>query len=143
MPARLLRGLGGEFLKRILTRLFDRNRKGDKKMIPRDAVDLEDFKRMERGLPPRPKPKVVKPEPEPPVVPDRIRFENIPDKEIRDFAARRHSVRNSSGTIFCGYNFYLEFTDNKSISGWIDEGTLEQLKKRIPQERIDLLRKIG
>ncbi len=111
--------------------------------IPRDAVSLEDFERMDRGLSPRPKPKVVRPEPEPPVVEDRIRFEDIPDEEIRDFSARGRSVQNEDGAHFTGFVFYLEFTSGKTIQGWLPEGEFYQLKRRIPKERTDLFNKIG
>ena len=112
-------------------------------MIPRDTVDLEDFKRMERGLAPRPKPKINIPEPEPPVVPDEVKFDSIPDEEIRDFAARSRSVRNKDGAHFTGYSFYLEFTNGKTIQGWLPENEFQKLKARIPRDRTDLLSKIG
>ena len=112
-------------------------------VIPRDAVDLEDWERMERGLPPRPKPKVVRKPPTPPVLADEIKIQNIPNKEIRDLSARMRSERGPDGEIFCGWKVWIEFTDNKSLSGWMNEWTLGEFKKRIPPERRDLFDKIA
>lgn len=112
-------------------------------VIPIDAVDLEDFKRMDRGLPPRPKPKINIPEPDPPIVEDRMKFEDIPNQEIRDFNARRRSVKNKDGVIFTGYVFYLEFQSGKKLQGWLPENEFLKLKARIPESRTDLLNKIG
>ncbi len=111
--------------------------------IPRNAMSMENYKRWERDLPLRKEPKVIRPEPELPVVPDEVKFDSIPDEEIRDFTARSRSVRNKDGAHFTGYSFYLEFTNGKTVQGWLPEGEFRKLKARIPRERIDLLNKIG
>ena len=41
-------------------------------MIPKDAIPLDDWERMQKGLPPRPEKKIVRVEPEFPKVENRI-----------------------------------------------------------------------
>lgn len=112
-------------------------------MIPKDAMSMENYKRWERDLPLLKEPKPKHEEPAFPVVADEIKFQDIPDKEIRNFSARRRSERCPTGQIFCGWSVLVEFTDGKSITGWMGEAGFEQLKRRIPKERTDLLGKIG
>jgi hypothetical protein len=109
----------------------------------KEAISLANFERAERGLPPIREPKVVRPEPVEPIVSDRIRFEDIPDLEIKDFSARGRAVKNEDGMRFTGFVFYLEFTGGKKVQGWLPEGEFQKLKARIPKERTDLLNKIA
>ena len=110
--------------------------------IPRDAISLDNFERQERGLPPRKNAQVSRPEPEPPEVEGQVKLEDIPNGEIKDFSARSRSVRNEQGMRFTGFDVYIQFSDKTEVSGWILEGPFQQLKARIPKERIDLLQKI-
>ncbi|HUV58521.1 MAG TPA: hypothetical protein VMW09_00220 [Desulfatiglandales bacterium] len=109
----------------------------------KDAVSLENFERMERGLPPTPRPKVVRTEPEKPKVENEIRFKDIPEGEIFEFSARNCTYKNSEGTRFTGYTIYLEMRDGNIIEGWLDEGNFQKLKLRLQAERPDLLSKIA
>ena len=115
-------------------------------MIPRDAVELEDWKLADQGLPVPKKPKVVRPDPEPPHVPNQLKFEDIPQGEIRDISARgrslKNAVRNAEGQIFVGMDVSVAVGD-KVFEGWMAEKDFLLLKRRIPPERIDLLQKIG
>jgi hypothetical protein len=112
--------------------------------IPRDAMGMDNYKRWERGLPLEKEVKhAPRPEPQPPFVPDQLKFEEIPDQEIKDFSARGRSVKNKDGVRSTGYSFYLEFTNGKIIQGWLPEGEFQKLKARIPKDRTDLLNKIG
>jgi len=111
--------------------------------LPRDAIELEDFQLIEKGFPPRSRVKVRKPEPEPPHVLDRVKFESIPLSPIVDFEARGRAVKNDEGMMFTGFNFSVTFEGGEIISGWLPENEFLQLKKRIPPGRIDLLQKIG
>jgi len=96
--------------------------------IPREAIDKADFDRMERGLPPRPKPKIIRPEPKFPVVPNRIEFLKLPlEKLIRIEAIRRRVIRNEEGVSFLGYDIQIEVRDGKPLQGWIEEGDLVRL----------------
>jgi hypothetical protein len=102
------------------------------------------YKRWLRDLPLQKEVKMIRPpEPEPPVVPDRIKFEDIPDQEISDFNARGRTVKNKDGARFTGYTFFVEFTNKKTLSGWLPESEFLKLKARIPRNRVDLLGNIG
>ncbi len=114
-------------------------------MTLREAIPLEDFERMEKGLPPLPKKKEIRPDPEPPMVENRIEFESIPlDKAVRLTRVREHSQRNKDGVIFIGYDIELELKDSRPLQGWVDEGTLIKLIPLI-RERTDqaILHSVG
>jgi len=72
--------------------------------IMQEAMSREDWDRSEKGLPPVPKQKINKPEPERPRVENEIKFNDIP---INDFVeleyARRKTVKNIQGVSFIGY----------------------------------------
>ena len=107
--------------------------------IPRDAIPLEDFLRMQKGLPPRPEKKIVRVEPEFPKVENRIEFESIPlDKVVRINAIRKNALRNKEGVIFIGYDVEIELKDSKPLQGWIEEGCLRKLIPLI-REKTDQL----
>ena len=110
-----------------------------------EAILKTDFDRQERGLPPIPKVKVVREEPERPIVPDEITFADIPQGEIFEFSARlRHpTIRNEAGMLFTGYDTYVECRDGTVKQGWMIEGQFQLLKQRLQVERPDLLSKIG
>lgn len=94
-------------------------------VIPRDAVDLEDFERAERGLAPLPKKKIIRQVAEFPKVENQIKFQSIPlAKVVRIEAIRRNTVKNKDGAHFIGYNIEIEMKDSKSLQGWIMEGDL-------------------
>ena len=105
---------------------------------------IKNFKRWDRGLPLEPEPKPApRPEPEAPIVADRIKFEDIPNLEIRDFGARSRTVKNAQSARFTGWNFYVEFINGKKIQGWLPPDEFQKLKARIPKDRVDLLGKIA
>jgi len=112
-------------------------------MIPREAVSKEDFDRQERGLPPRAKPKIVKPEPVPPTVEGQISFADIPEGEIFEFNARSCTFKNKEGVRFTGYNLFLESRAGKVVEAWMPEGEFMKLKLKIQVEKPELLKKIG
>ena len=96
--------------------------------IPREAIDLEDWKRMDKGLPPRKKAKVVISEPKNPVVANQINFVEIPlDKVVRLEAVRRNVIKNDDGVRFLGYDLIIQMKDSKSKNGWMVEGDLMKL----------------
>ena len=114
-------------------------------MIPKDAIPLEEFERMEQGLPPRPKKKVIRPEPEFPRVENRIEFVDIPlEKLVRIEGIRKNILKNSEGVRFIGFDIELELKDSKPLTGWILEGDLYQLLPFV-REKTDqvLLHSIG
>ncbi len=98
--------------------------------IPRDAIPLEDFERMEQGLPPRPKKIVVRPEPEMPKIENQINFADIPiEKLLRIQAVKKRIVKNWEGVRFIGYDAIIELREGKPLTGWFQEGTMEQLRR--------------
>ena len=112
-------------------------------MIPTEAILKEDFDRVEKGLPPVAKPKIIREEPERPTVPDEIKFADIPEDEIFEFSARGHTFKNEAGTRFTGYNIYLETRKGKAIEAWMPEGEFHKLRLRIQVEAPHLLLNIG
>jgi hypothetical protein len=103
-----------------------------------EAMPLEDFERMEKGLPPRPKKQVVIPEPEPPVVDNQIYFKNFPaNKEIIKIEGRRRSVKNKDGMTFIGYDLVVIFRDESSISGWAPEEDFQKIRRAARAGNID------
>lgn len=113
-------------------------------VIPRDAIAIEDWELLQKGLP-VPKKKVKpRPDPSPPVVENELKFTDIPDGEIRDIFARLHrpAVRNESGVVFTGYDVEVVI-DQQTYSGWMGEGDFLKLKMKIPLKRVDLLQKCG
>ena len=48
-------------------------------VIPRDTVTLENFERMEKGLPPIKEEKPIRVDPDLPEIPNRLEFAQIPD----------------------------------------------------------------
>jgi len=111
--------------------------------IQKEAISLEDFRRKEKGLPPKPKQKRKIVELTPPVVSDQITYADIPETEIFEFSARRRVEKNKDSVHFTGYSTYIEFRDKTFVSGWLDEGNFQKLRLRIQAERPDLLNKIG
>jgi len=113
--------------------------------IPRDAIPLEGFERMQKGLPPRPEKKIVRVEPEFPKFENRIEFEKLPlDKLARITGIRKNVLRNKDGVHFIGYDIEIEVKDSKPIQGWIGEGDLIRLIPFV-REKTDqaLLHSIG
>jgi len=111
-------------------------------MGPRTAMSKEDFDRSEKGLNPRARVVVVRPEPEPPKVENLKTIADVPEgEEIEDVGQRMVSQKNKDGVRFCGYDIYLKFKSGKALSGWMDEGNWAKVKKRIPIERLDLIKK--
>ena len=112
--------------------------------LPKEVMTMQNYRRWERNLPLEKEVKMIRPpEPEAPKVPDQIRFQDIPDQEIKDFGARSKMHKNKDGARFTGWNFYVEFTNGKKVQGWMGEGEFAKLKARIPRERTDLLSKIA
>ena len=109
--------------------------------IPRDVMTEEDFGRWERGLPPRRVVKVKREDPVPPEVPNQIK--ELPEEEVKDIGVARHNVQNADGVRFMGYDIFLAFQNEETLEGWLPESEFELLKRRIPPERTDLLRKMS
>jgi len=94
--------------------------------LPQDMMTKEDWDRMERGLPPR-KPVVIKrPDPEPPVVEDLIKFEDIPLNDFNELAyANIKTIKNADGVNFIFYDVKIILSSTA------------QLKRRPGRPRLD------
>ena len=116
-------------------------------VIPRDTVDggdKEEFEFYLRTGRPYPKPKQEpRPEPIPPVVKNQIHFKDIPDGPVFDIEARMKNHRNATGVSFVGRDVRVQFEGGRLVEGWLSEGDFLELRKRIPSDRIDLLKKIS
>ena len=104
--------------------------------IPRDAIPLDDFLRMEKGLPPKPKEKIVRPEPEPPRIENLLEFSKLEaDKIKRIFAiSQPERLRNKDGVIFIYYRIQLEMLDGSLLAGKMLEGDAIRVR-RLPWVR--------
>jgi len=103
-----------------------------------EAMPLKDFERMEQGLPPRPKKKVIMPEHEPPVVENQIYFKDFPaNKEMIKINARMRSVQNKEGVRFTGFDLFVSFRDKTEISGWVSDGDFQKIKLLARASNID------
>jgi hypothetical protein len=96
--------------------------------IMKEAVPLDEWERMDKGLSSKPKMKVLKPDPEPPEVPNRIEFKSINlNKVIQIEAVRKNIVKNEEGMRFIGFDVSIEVKDSGPLRGWILEGDLRKL----------------
>lgn len=102
----------------------------------REAIDKEDFDRIDKGLPPRPKPKVNIPEPDPPEVPDQIKVEDVPKEKFVGLAGvRKRVVSNAEGVRFMGFDVSID-VEGKTLNGWMAEKDLRDLMQTF-KEKID------
>ena len=93
-----------------------------------EAIDKADWDRLEKGLPMRPKKKVVMPEPDPPEVPDQIFLEDVLKEKFKTLAgARKRVVRNAEGVMFMGFDVSIDLEDGKRMDGWMSEADIRKL----------------
>lgn len=120
--------------------------------LMQEAMDKEDWERMDKGLPPLPKKKVVKPEPKFPKIENQIAFVDIPlDRFEKLISARRKVIKNDEGVQFVGMDLVIELkkgagrpakSDNpelssRTITGWMIEADWYKLYRHI-REKIDI-----
>jgi hypothetical protein len=115
--------------------------KGEKKMaypgLMNKMICREDFERMEKGLPPRPKQKVIIPEPEPPVIENQIFLKDFQKKEIVNVDGHARAVKNKDGVRFTGFDLMITFQDKAVISGWLSDGDFQRMKALTRGSKID------
>jgi hypothetical protein len=112
-------------------------------VLRRESMTEANYQRWERGLPPIKETQPKKEDPALPIVTGQLRLDDIPNEPMRDIGVRRHNVKNEEGMRFIGYDLCLVFEGGESVEGWLLEADFEQLKRRIPQERSDLLKKVS
>ncbi len=125
-----------------------------------EAMDLQDWERQDKGLPPLPKKKIVRKPIEMPEVENLLKFKDVPlDRFEKLVSARRNTIKNAEGARFIGYDVIITLKGNKkpgrpltlkegeepqkleskTISGWMQEGEWLELYRHI-RDRIDLSR---
>src|SRR3989304_1769024 len=127
-----------------------------------EAIDRETWEKIQKGIPVKPKPKIERPEPEFPVVPDLLKFEDIPMADFDDLeSAGRRVIQNNEGVHFNGFDVRIILTpdaqakrkpgrpkvhkedeitetvkESKVLTGWMIEGDFQKFH-RIVRERIN------
>jgi len=97
--------------------------------ILNEAVLREDWERAQKGLPPLPKKKVVRPEPEFPEIQNRILFENVElTPGLKLLVKQRDNLKNSEGVILTGFKVAIEIEPGKVQQGWLGDGDLNKLR---------------
>ena len=91
--------------------------------IMQEAVDQEEYDRMEKGLPPKKRTKSEPPAPKPPDIKSVVLYADITEeikKKLAGIKAARKNYRNDDGVRFIGYEVGLTFNDKSSVTGWMD-----------------------
>lgn len=101
--------------------------------IMREAIDKEDFDRKEKGLSPRPKKKIVMPDPEAPMVEKRMTIKDIPIEDLMSFTEEKKTVSNREGVKFIGFDVIIRLRDKKPLLGWMAEKDVLQLRQLVPR----------
>ncbi len=124
--------------------------------IMQEAIPLEDFNRMQKGLPPLKKKVIKKPEPEKPDIKNEIKFEDIPvDSFVELEYAKRNTLMNKDGVCFIGFDVSIRLgaqavlkrkpgrppkikepvSDEPGVlRGWMDEGNFFTLMRHFRQK---------
>ena len=110
--------------------------------IMQEAIDKEDWERMDKGLPPIPKPKIKMPIPSIPNIENQIKLDDIPIERIEfgGISFCRKAIENKEGYKFMGYEISIilkrkqgrpkeDGKDDKPISGWISEPDFLKLRQ--------------
>ena len=98
-------------------------------MVMQEAISKEDFERMQKGLPPKAKPKIKMPVYDPPTVKKQLKIEDIPIGEVAGFTAQKHVVTNTEGVKFIGADVIINIKGQNPMKGWMAEKDLLQLKQ--------------
>jgi len=98
--------------------------------IMKEAIDKEDWQRMQKGLKPKPKPPKVMPTYKAPIVDNHIRLKDIPLQSVIGFSSSPKTVRNAEEVRFIGYDVIINVKDKpKPISGWMSENDVIRLRQ--------------
>lgn len=108
--------------------------------IMTEAMSLEDFERMRKGLPPIKVKQIKRPEPEKPEIENEIKFEDIKEFIALD-SVKRSCLRNKEGIMFLGYDVTIRvmstasrgpgrppkdapepIKEEQTLIGWMNEG---------------------
>ena len=120
-------------MKRTGTKRTPKPKKEKEMPVMKDAIDKEDWERQEKGLKPRPKPKVEMPDPEAPAVEKYLKLKDIPIEDLVSFSEERRVVPNREGVKFIGFDVIIRLKDQPAISGWMSEKDVLQLQKLVPR----------
>jgi hypothetical protein len=72
--------------------------------MAQEAMSKENWERIDKGLPPIKKVKIVRPEPEKPKIENEIKFDDIAKTFVSLESAKRSTVKNSEGVRFIGFD---------------------------------------
>ncbi len=112
--------------------------------VMQEAVDQEDFDRMDKGLPPKKKVPVVIPEAKPLMKKSVILYSDITEdfrKKIVGISAFMKNEKNEEGISFTGYEVTLKFEDKSSVTGWMANKDFIMLRHDLVYDgRVDVAR---
>jgi len=97
-----------------------------------EAIDKEDWERIDKGLRPRKKPTPVHIEPGKPVIKNQILVHSVPVENVKTVDAKRRTVRNAQGAISIGFDTSFGLNGGKKVSGWITEGDFYAIRRELP-----------
>lgn len=102
-----------------------------------EAIDREDWELMDKGLSPKKKPQIVKPEQKLPQIDNQLKFEDIPLEEFESLiSARRKNIKNENGAIFVGYDVKIALKTVKKLGRPSFKDKIEKEEKKEPEKRI-------
>ena len=99
--------------------------------IMKDMLSKENYERWDKGLPIRKKPEPRFDDPEQPTVKKQIYANDISTKELESITGQKKNVHNKDGVTFIGYDISIQVKEGKPIRGWITDGDLIRLKKKL------------
>ncbi len=103
----------------------------------KEAVDMEDFERWQKGLPPKKKKTLPPPEPAPLDIKNLIRADKIrPESVLEILQATRKPMRNRDGVVFTGFNVSFRLAGKKegepeTVSGWMPDADWVRLRRNL------------
>ena len=97
--------------------------------IMKEAMNKEDWDRVQKGLKPRAKRKVEMPKYDLPEVKGRIELKHVPIGEVVGFFSSPKPIRNAEGVRFIGHEVTINIRDKKPINGWMQEGDVIRLRQ--------------
>ena len=98
----------------------------------KDAVDMEDYQRWDKGLPPKKEKAPAMKEPEPPQVADILTLAKLKLQEVVALPRGRHrGIRNKEGIMFMGFDVTIQLKDGKKVSGWMPTADFHEMRRTL------------
>lgn len=99
--------------------------------IPKEMMDKDEWERMDKGLPPKKKPKPEFDDPKQPTVRWQIDPDSISAKDLESITGQKRNVHNKDGVTFIGYDVQIQEKDKKPRKGWMTDGDLVKVRKAV------------